>query len=878
MHKRINYILIIIIAFFGSISFGYSQEEGKSVETISINELEEKKKSTTTDSLKRKVIEDYVTHKSANNMKIDVLKNTITLYDQAQVTYQQYDIQAGIIIIDNKTNIITAKGIIDSTGYIQRPIVKDGQRETELDSIIMSSKSKRTLAYNAKTNEGQDIVAISEVVKKENDSTLFSKNIKVTTSKKDNPDWYILIKKAMVRPGKKIVAGPSQLVIADVPTPAVLPFGYYPLADGQSSGVLIPTFGETTQQGYFLQDFGYYFAISDYIDLAVTSDVYSNGSWGIRANSMYSKRYRYSGSFRFSYENLVNSLRGFDDYTKATNYNITWSHTQAKQASPNTTFSASVNFGSSQFYRQSNNLFNVGNDYARNNLSSSISYYKKFVGTPFSITTAISHQQNTNTETHTMTLPNLNLAMDRLYPFASKDGVKKNAFQKIGLNYSMNATNTIAATDTTFLKKGMFDNMRSGMKHDLSLATNMKVLKYFSLSPSVNYQEVWYPERVTKRYDEVTNEVVTDTISGFTSYRTYRGSVSLSTQLYGTYTMKKQGKLKGFRHVMTPSVSYGYTPSFDQYWEEVQQSEDENDLLDYSRYEIGVYGSPTNNLSNSLSFSLGNTLDAKMSPKDSTSTEDRKIKILNTLNFSGSYNMAADSLKWSPMNMSGSTNLFKNKLALNFSGSFDPYAVNANGSRINTLNKDLGGSLFRFTRGSANMQFSFSSKDFDGTNKDNESNGGQPDSGEDFFGGNLNARTNLFDEGGTGRGEGEDNKVETTLYRSKIPWDLSFSYGLNYNNNGITDSQITNTLNFRGNIQFSPKWKVGFSSGYDFENKGFTPNTNFSFQRDLDSWRMSLSYIPLGFRKQSSFFIGVKSATFSDLKYEKDTKPDKALF
>ena len=490
---------------------------------------------------------------------------------------------------------------------------------------------------------------------------------------------------------------------------------------------------------------------------------------------------------------------------------------------------------------------------------------------------SLTHTQNTNTERIDMNLPSLQLSMDRIYPFAPKLGAKKNAIQNLGLNYNLDLQNRISTTDEEFFKSDMFKNARSGMRQTVSLGTNMKALKYITISPSANYNEVSYLKTISKSYDPsqpIDDQVVTDTINGFDSYREYSASVSASTNVYGTFNFKK-GRLKAIRHTIRPSVSFSYRPDFSNFYDEVQQSDDENDLLEYSRFEEGIFGAPSRGLSSSIGISINNVLEAKVMPKDSTQTEAKKITLLNNFNFSTSYNIAADSLNWSPVRMTVGTQFFDNKLSLNMSASLDPYALNANGTRINTFNINNGGSLFRLTSASVSTSYSLSSDDF-GKGKKKPSSGGQkPDpNSNDLLGGNLTTRNSAFDNKNSSEKE-EEKSVK--LFSATIPWNLSFRHTFGYSNSRRQNEISSNSLQFSGSVELSPKWNVGISSGYDFKQKGITP-TSLNFERDLDSWRMSFNWIPLGSNTTYYFFIGVKSSILSDLKYDQRKVPDRRLF
>tara|TARA_R110002153_G_scaffold240787_1_gene395579 strand:+ start:3828 stop:6509 length:2682 start_codon:yes stop_codon:yes gene_type:complete len=893
LQTNLSYILLFCCFFFIKISLAQDIKQIQKTEipvvkkdTLLFNKkdslfstkkdslLLKNKDSISIDSLKPKeTVEDIITHIAKDYTIQNAKEKTVTLYDEANITYTDIDLKAGHIVIDYKKNTLFAKGIKDSTGYVQRPIFKQGNEESEQDSMIYNFKSKRALIYGLKTKQGE-MFTYGEKTKRVNDSTVYIRNIRFTTSDKEIPDYYISTNKAKLVPGKKIIVGVSNLVLADVPTPLFLPFAYFPMTETSVSGFLIPAFDTgSSDRGIGFQNGGYYFAMSDYADLTVLGDAYSNGSWGTRISSNYNKRYRFSGNFSFNFENIVSGIRGFDDYSKANNFNIRWSHNQDTKASPSSRFTASVNLGSSKFFRESLNQFNVAQTQT-NTLNSSINYSKTFVDTPFNMAVTASHQQNTNTESITMTLPSLSLNMDRLYPFAGKDGVKNNPIQKLGFNYNMLGQYLINTTDDEFLTSKMFETARSGVQHKTSTNTNIKAFKYFTLSPSANYEETWQFDYINKEYDAINDLVVTDTLRGFKTYREYNMGVSLSTNIYGTFNFNK-GRLKAIRHTIRPTVSYSYRPDFkDKYIKEVQQSALATDLLPYTVFDQGIYGAPSAGLSNSIGISLNNVLEAKVAPKDPESDEeDEKVTLLNNLNFSSSYNMAADSLRWSTVSFSAGTRLFKDKLALNFAGSLDPYQVNDEGDRIDEFTPNI----FRLTNANLTANYAISSADFDKSKKkdekDNKSGNGN-NNPADTMGANIDP-TNA-----QGRRENnQQNKTtKTELYNSKIPWTINLVYSANYTNNGVDPGSIgVHTLGFSGNLELSPKWKVGYSSGYDVKNGAFS-FSRFNFSRDLDSWQFNFNWVPFGSVSSYTFFIGVKSSTLSDLKWDKNKPPDRTLF
>jgi len=830
---------------------------------------------------KKGLLEHIVDYKATDYSSFNQKKQKLYLYNEAEITYGDMNIKAGSITIDYSKNEVYAKGIKDSVGtYSQAPVFKQGSNVVEPDSIIFNTKTQKALIFNSKTEQSGGTV-IAEITKKENDSVYFIFRGKYTTSENlEDPEYYILLRKAKIVPGKKIVTGLANLFIYDVPTPIGLPFGFFPQSEKQTSGILIPSFGQQNQRGYFLQNGGYYFAISDYVDLAVLGDYYTNGSYGLRLESNYALRYKFRGNFGFRYESLINSERGFPDYAKSTVYNLRWSHSQDGKSNPNSRFSASVNLGSSNYYQTSINQVNTGS-FLNNTLSSSVSYSKAFQGEPqVNISLTATHSQNTKTEQINMTLPTFQGSVSRIFPFEPKTGSKKGFIENINFQYNLRAENRIQTTDSLFFKKEMFKDAKAGFQHSIPLNTNFKVFKYFSISASTNYNEVWTFNTIKKSYDQTTETTLTETINGFDLFRTYNFSASLGTTIYGMFDFKKKGrdpKIQAIRHVMRPSISYSINPAFDKYYDtyEVVSADGltTNDV-EYTRFEQGIFGSPGKTYSSSLGLSLSNNLEAKVKDKDSTKTEAKKLILLNNLNFSTSYNLAGDSLQWSPVRMSGGTQLFKNKMSVNFGATLDPYALDNNNQKIAKFNVNNGGSLFRLTSANLTMSYSLSSKD--GAKNDTEKNRGIEENvrsggrNDDLFGLSEDFSNQQIEDG-----KRKDEKP-SEFYNFSIPWSLRVAYAVNYTNSRRENQISSHSLMFSGDIELSPKWKVGASSGYDLKNQGFT-YTQLRFERDLMSWRINFSWVPFSSRASWYFFIGIKSSILKDLKYDKRNQPDLQL-
>ncbi|UOK41661.1 MULTISPECIES: putative LPS assembly protein LptD [Flavobacterium] len=830
------------------------------------------------DTIKKKksLLEGIVKRKAKKYEKIDQKKKELTLYDEAELIYKDIELKAGIIVFNYEKDEVYAGRIKDSLGnYIQIPVFKQGQNVIEPDSIRFNTKTKKALVWNSRTQQGEFKVK-AEVSKRENDSVYFMRNARFTTSENiEDPEYYFLARKIKFVPKKKVVTGFTNMVIADVPTPIALPFAYFPMSEKAVSGFVIPTFGDSAQKGYFFQNGGYYFALSDYYDLQVLGDYYTNGSYAFRLESAYAKRYNFNGRVNFRFENQINSEKGFPDYARSKQYNIQWFHSQDAKANPNSRFSASVNLGSSQYFRQSLNQTNIGSS-LNNNLSSSVSYQKTFQTVPmvnFSVTA--NHSQNTNTEEIDMTLPTVQASVDRIFPFAPKNGIKKGFIKNINFQYNFRGENRIHTTDSLFFKPGMFDTAKNGIQHTIPISTNFKVFKYFSVTAATNYNEVWYFKTIEKEFNPNTNTVETNPVNGFDAYRTYDFRTQVGTTIYGTFNFGNDKKIQSIRHVMYPSISYSYLPSFNQYYDTYALDNTGTRYAEYTRFQEGIFGGPSNSKANRIGMSLNNNFEAKVRDKDETKTEPKKVMLLSNLTFSTDYNIAADSLAWSPLSVNGGTQFFDNKLNLNFGTSLDPYAVDNSGRRIDKFNIDNGGSLFRMT--TANMTINYAISSADGKTKGDSSqqtvlNGGRTD---DLFGRGTDLsdnRQSLFKK------EDEKNKEndDSEFYKLEIPWNLTMAYSLTYSNVNRENEIIGNSLMMSGNIDLTPKWKMGFSSGYDFVQKGVT-FTQLRFERDLLSWRMSFNWVPIAPNTSWGFFIGIKSSVLSDIKYDKRSLPDRTL-
>ena len=837
---------------------------------------EKAKDSLKNDTIKKtkNALEDIVKYKAKDSIVFNKVKNEIILYNETNVQYTDIDITAGIDVINYEKGEVYAGRLKDSVGeYTQHPVFKQGSDVIEPDSIRFNYRNQKAIIRNAYTKQDENNIK-GEIIKKENDSTYFMKNAIITTAEDlDDPDYYIKVRKAKFVPKKKVIAGFSNMYIVDIPTPLAIPFAYYPMVSGRTSGLIFPTFGEVNNRGYFLQNIGYYFVISDNFDLSLTGDYYTNGSYGLRAQSAYVKRYKYSGSFNLSFENNIYSMKGLPDYSGSRMYNIQWSHSKDGKANPNSNFSASVNLSSnSRYYQESYNQANTSN-FLNNTMMSSISYSKTFPAYPsINLSLSASHSQNTNTKSIDMTLPSMRASMERIYPFAREGQTKKGLIKSLNFQYSMQADNRFSTYDSLFFTKKMFDEARNGVRHSIPVSTTAKLFKYVTLGLNSSVNETWQFKTIRRKdFNSNTGKVGIDTLSGFDRFMTYNLGASLGTTIYGTFRFGKNAKIQAIRHVMRPSVSYGYNPSFDQYYD-YYISDAYGNRSQYTRFEGGIYGTPSLGESQSIGFSLANTFEAKVKQKDSTDAEPKKVMLLNSLNFSSNYNVITK--QFSPLNITGGTSFFNGKLGVNFGATLNPYAIDNNGRQMEKWNIDNGGSLFRLTNANISTNYSFSNKDKKDKNKDKQTGnvaGGRTD---DLFG--SSKPLSEVQDMDKNRKEGEVKDEKKTFYKAVIPWDITLAHSLTYSNQARENKISNNSLMFSGNVSLTPKWQVGVSSGYDFVNQGFT-YTQLRFERDLSSFRMSFQFTPFGYRSSWYFFIGIKASMLSDLKWEKNKEPDRVL-
>ncbi len=770
---------------------------------------------------------------ASDSINIDLKNNNIYLYGNASITYENAKIQADQIIINWETNIIEARCGKDSLeNLIGCPIFTENNETFNAKLIKYNLKTKKSFIKNISTKEGEGYI-LGKTVKKTNKDVFFLRKGDYTTCNLDKPHYSIRSNKIKVIPGEKIITGPAYLTFFNIPTPLILPFGYFPSSNKQSSGVLIPSYGESENLGFFLKNGGYYFTISEKLDLQLRGDVYSKGSWSLKSLFRYKNRYKYSGNVNLNYSKMVNSINGFPDYSKKNDFFIRWSHKQDPKLNPLVNFSANVNAGSSTFHR--NNSIN-SDDYLSNTFQSSISITKRWNNLPFNLSTNLNHSQNTQTNIVNLSIPDISFSVNRIFPFKNAN---KNWIKNIGLSYNMQTKNSISTLDTLLFKKQSLSKFRNGMKHNIPISTSIKLFNYFTLNPRINFTERWYLNQIEKKWNG--NDIVTDTIKKLTRGYEYSFSTNLNTKIYGLIQFPKS-KITAIRHVMSPNISFNYKPDFSSskydYYKNVQNNVN-GDVISYSIMENGIYGSPSKGRNGNIGFNLNNILEVKIKSSTDTLNNMKKIKILESLNISSSYNIFKDSLKFSNINLNARTRIF-NIFDINFSSIYDPYVTNK--SKTNNLNQFeiINNRLARLKSLNTSIGLSINDKSF--TNDKREDNEGEK---RDFY---------------------------------DIPWQFSSNYSLTYNK-GLKSSEFSDTiqtLNFSGNLKITPKWKIGFRSGFDFKKKELS-YTTVDIYRDLHCWEMLFNWIPLGFHRSYTITIRVKANILKDLKYEKRKdwfKPD----
>lgn len=849
---------------------GPPQERGEEAKRQAVRPLKTDSAQADSTRPQKERLEAMVQYSAADSIDYDLELGRTYLVNKASITYKSMKLKAGQITIDWKRDMVYARGIKDSTGsVVQKPVMTQGGKTIKVDSIAYNIKTKRAVIQNIQTEEQQGIIH-GKHVKRLSDSLYYIKDGRYTTDKDPKPDYYIRAGRIKYVTDKELITGPAQMYIHDVPTPLLLPFSYIPTSKSRRSGLIIPSWGD--DNGIFsLRGLGYYFALSDYIDLKALFDIYTNGTYRAQLSSNYALRYRFNGQFSLRYGSQIQGTRGLSDYAKSILYEFTWNHSQDQKANPNLTLSANVRITNSKFLKDPYTLNNIQNqDRLVNQTSSYITLSKSFDQLPIQLTLNATHSLNTNTKVVQMELPKLGINLKRsLQPFAPKVGPSKGLLDNLNIGYGFDLTNRISTQDSLFLRKAMFDSTQTGAQHRITMGTKTTLLKHLNWTFNGNYNENWGIETTEHFYNPQSKQEETRKKRSFAAFRTFSLSTGLQTKLYGIKQFKDGSFIKAIRHTITPVVGFSYRPDFwSDFWGYTRFYRQGNGQRKaYSPFEDFLYGAPPRGMSSNINFSLDNNIEAKIKSKDD-SGKYQKIKILEQLNFSTSYNLASDSFRLAPIAATGNTTLFQDKLNLNFNASFSPYKVEGH-KKVDQLttpwlknfNLMLGYPLNNDTFSRKNREAAKRAKEEAEKAADKEKAAGE---GE---GGKKPKKTS---------DKGIFTYDEEGYAHYKIPWNLSLSYNFNYTSNRDTegDTRNTNTLSFSGNIAFSPYWKVGFRSGYDFTATQFVPAT-LNFTRQLRSFVMTFNWVPFGPNKSYQFHIGIKADILKDVKYDRSTFPER---
>lgn len=855
-------------------------------------------------------LEDIVEYEATDSIVL-LGQNRAYLFGKSYVSYQKSRLEANFMYLNTDSSTVYTRYVLDTAGYpMAFPVFKDGEQSFEAKNFTYNFRTEKGIISGVITQQGEGYLTAGKT-KKMPDNIMFMQGGRYTTcDNHDHPHFYINLSKAKVHPEKDIVTGPVNLVIADMPLPIGLPFGYFPFSNKYSSGILMPTYGEDNRYGFYLRNGGYYFAFSDYIDLALRGEIFSKGSWGISAQSKYKKRYKYNGSFEANY--LVSKSGDKyvpGDYSETTSLNIRWTHSQDPKANPLQTLSANVNFATGSYFQNSLNTTYDVNARTATTRSSAVSYSRKFPGTPFSITGSMDISQNMRDTTVSLTLPNLSINMSTRYPFKRKTRVgPERWYEKLSVGYSGQLRNSILTKEKDLLQSNLVRDWKNGMRHSVPISLTVPLLDYINLTMGVNYNEWWYTKGIRKSWNEDKKTFLpSDTTYKFRRLYDYSLSAGLSTTLYGMFKPWKPfsfgGNLIMIRHRFTPTVSFSYMPDFTKrrygFWEHLEHTDQNGKLhtLLYSPYSEQIFGAPSMGNAGSVNFSFDNNLEAKIKSK-SDSTGIKKISLIDQFTWSTSYNMFADSIRWSNISASLALRLSKS-FTLRLSGLFDPYLTKyyegEDGKIIPYKSNDLrifnGKGLARLISTGTSFSYTLNKESLSGLialfsgkkeRRDEKKNtGATPLEGDDA--------ADIL-EGGRPQNESGGSLLERNrqggavdqdgYFAYSIPWSLSFDYSWNiatdYNRYNVNKMEhyyrVTQNLSFRGNIQPTPNWSFGFNANYNFDLKKITSLT-CNVTRDMHCWAISASFIPIGAYKSYNFVISVKSSLLQDLKYQQSNRP-----
>ena len=815
----------------------------------------------------------------------------VRLYGNAKVKYENMNLESDKVRMALDSSLVHATGSADTTGKLTgSPVFTMGSDKYESDTMSFNFKTKRGFINNVYT-EQEDGFLSSQHSKRDSSGVLYLEHGRYTTCDAPHPDFYIALSRAKVRPGKDVVFGPAYLVVADVPLPLAIPYGFFPFTKSYSSGFIMPSYGDESARGFYLRDGGYYFAINDKWDLKLLGEIYTKGSWGLSAASNYRKRYRYNGSFFFSYQNTKNGDKGMPDYSEQTSFKIQWSHRQDSKANPFSSLSASVNFATTSYERDNLNSMYNPQSYTQSLRTSSVSWTTNFSSLGMTLSGTTNLSQNMRDSTISLQLPDLNVSVSRFYPFKRKKMAgKERWYEKISMSYTGHLSNSINTKEDLLFKSNLIKDWSNGMQHNIPINANFTVLKYINVNPSFNFTDRMYTNKVMKSWDEATQTEVADTTYGFYNVYNWSMSLSASTKVYGFWLPSRKifgDKIQAIRHVLTPQVSFSYAPDFGAsrygYYATYQKTDADGNvsLQEYSPYTGSLFGVPGKGKTGNISFDLSNNIEMKVK-SDKDSTGFRKISIIDELGLSMGYNMAAKERPWSDLSMRIRLKWWKN-YTFNMTAVFATYAyeLSENGTPyVGTHTEYSRGRFGRFQGMSQNFSFTltpeklkklFSGGDKDGDDddyRDNDDTGVETNIDDDMINAQRGARK---------QSAGKAETDEDGYMKFSMPWSLTVGYGVTMRENTAgkfnTESmrypyKFTQTLNFSGNVRLSDGWNISFSSGYDFEEHDISMTTA-SLQRDLHCFNMSCSVVLAPYTSYN-FSFRCNAATLTDaLKYDK---------
>ena len=819
------------------------------------------------DSVKSKsALDQPVEYTAKDSVTFEAGMGNANLYGESKVNYQNLELTADLITMNMDSSIVHAVGRMDSTGQMKgQPVFKQGSDEYEPEKISYNFKTRKAFIDNVYTPQGNGFM-ISQESKRDGEGVMYVRHGKYTTCNARHPHFYLALTRAKVRPGKDVVFGPAYLVVEDVPLPLAIPYGFFPFSKKYSSGFIMPTFGDESVRGFYLRDGGYYFAINDMIDLKLIGEIYTKGSWGLSAQSNYNKRYRFSGNFFLSYQNTVEGEKNMPDYAKSTSFKVQWTHRQDAKANPTQSFSASVNFATSNYER--NNLTSMYNpeNYTQSTRTSSVSYQKTFSDIGLTLSGSFNLSQNMRDSSLSMTLPSLDISLARFYPFKRKKMAgEERWYEKIALSYTGSISNSINTKEDQLLKSNLIKDWRNGMRHSIPISATFNLFNYINISPQFNFTDRMYTHKVMKHWDQEKQKEVNDTVWGFQNVYNYDMSVSATTKLYGFYTPLFGKKIQTIRHVFTPTVSFNYAPDFGAqrfgYYTSYVKTDAEGNVstVNYSPYSGSLYGVPGQGKTGSISMDIANNIEMKIRTDNDSL---KKISLIDELGASLSYNMAAESKPWSDLSMR-----VRIKTPWNYTFSMNAvfatyaYQFDENGKvYVGDRTEWSYGRFGRFQGMSQNLSYTFSNETFKklfgwGKSEDKQGSGDTDDASDTTANevGDTNVDPDLKkSQQPAGEPSGQDAEVDEDGYlKFKLPWSFTVSYGVTMAEN--TSAQIkvkrmrypyklTHTLNFSGNIRISDGWNLSYSSGYDF-NYHRLSMTTASISRDLHCFSMSASVV-----------------------------------